>query len=56
MRERDEVVKSAEDLIRSILEKNFNQKVDPASVRAAAEKIVSGLPDSGSTAERDKAA
>lgn len=44
MTEKRSPLKSAEDLVRAVLEKNFGQKVDAESVRTAAEKIVGSLP------------
>jgi len=39
-------LKASEDFVRSVLQKNFNQKVDDEAARAAAEKIVRNLPAS----------
>jgi hypothetical protein len=39
-----DMLRAAEDLVKSILEKNFNQRVNQESARSAAEKIVRTLP------------
>lgn len=44
MTEQHDTIRAAEDFVRAVLAKNFNQQVDPESARAAAEKIVRGLP------------
>ena len=44
MAEVNDRFKSAEDFVRSVLEKTFGQRVDEESVRTAAEKIARNLP------------
>ncbi len=38
-------LKTSEDFIRKVLSENFKQRVDPESLRSAAEKLCSALPD-----------
>jgi hypothetical protein len=38
-------LRASEEFIRTVLEKNFNQKVDADSLRAAAMKLCDALPD-----------
>ena len=44
MAKNEENMKASEDFIREVLKKNFNQKVDPERLRAAAEKLCAALP------------
>lgn len=37
-------IKTAEDFVRSVVEKTFGQRVDDESIRLAAEKIARNLP------------
>jgi hypothetical protein len=45
MSKTEQNIKASEEFIRSVLEKNFKQKVDPTSLRVAAEKLCETLPE-----------
>ena len=40
----DASTKNAEDLVRSVLSKTFNQKVDADTLRSVAEKVAKTIP------------
>jgi len=56
MTEHRDTIQAAEDFVRSVLAKNFNQKVNSESARSAAEKIVRGLPVAAESPKAKRAA
>jgi hypothetical protein len=45
MAKTEDNIKASEDFIRDVLAKNFNQQVDPESLRVAAAKLCEALPE-----------
>jgi hypothetical protein len=44
MAKTDENLRASEAFIRDVLQKNFNQRVDPDQLRTAAERLCEALP------------
>jgi hypothetical protein len=45
MAKTEDNLKTSEEFIRDVLSRNFNQKIDQESLRAAAEKLCAALPE-----------
>lgn len=45
MAKTEENIKSSEEFIKGVLERNFKQRVDPDALRAAAEKLCAAVPE-----------
>ncbi len=44
MTDKEKATSQAEDLVRRVLVESFNQKVDPETLRAVAEKVLQAVP------------